>query len=331
MLRSKDDGSNANQYYVYLNVKKCFAYILLLMVSFAVAQTPITYTTKNGLPSNLVYDIVEDGNGFIWFATNRGIAKFDGKNFKVFTTKDGLPNNDTWLLETDAQGRVWFFSKSKYQGYVENDVLHVLKTENNEVINLAYVDKNYNPFILVSSGFTYEPVGTKLKIKSNIVRDPSYLSSIFEDYITGNQSIVLRNGPKMPTLYFKKDSLLTLDEDNNTINSFTLNTPLAYENSIRSNPITTGSGKFILCNKSGITQYDNDTKTVTTYPLSKTALQRYSRANRVYLSNNVTQISLNGFNYLFDATFNLKNKIDVQKIVPDVQKSFVDSRGHLWV
>ena len=71
--------------------------ILVLFCSWAISfsQEPIRYTTKQGLPSNHIYDIQEDVNGFIWFATNRGLVKYDGETFKTFTIKDGLPNNDT--------------------------------------------------------------------------------------------------------------------------------------------------------------------------------------------------------------------------------------------
>ena len=30
----------------------------------------------------------------MWFATENGLSRFDGKNFKTFTTKDGLPDNE---------------------------------------------------------------------------------------------------------------------------------------------------------------------------------------------------------------------------------------------
>ncbi|SDH36953.1 Signal transduction histidine kinase [Dyadobacter soli] len=42
------------------------------------------YTDESGLPQNSVYSIAEDELGYIWLATERGLARFDGKNFKVF-------------------------------------------------------------------------------------------------------------------------------------------------------------------------------------------------------------------------------------------------------
>lgn len=32
------------------------------------------YTTENGLPSNCVRDIVQDSDGFMWFATDGGLV-----------------------------------------------------------------------------------------------------------------------------------------------------------------------------------------------------------------------------------------------------------------
>lgn len=42
------------------------------------------YTDEDGLPQNSVYSIAKDELGYIWLSTERGLARFDGKNFKVF-------------------------------------------------------------------------------------------------------------------------------------------------------------------------------------------------------------------------------------------------------
>src|SRR5688572_8934661 len=44
-----------------------------------------TYDTRKGLSQNLVYDIVQDKKGFIWFGTDEGLNRFDGHEFKIFT------------------------------------------------------------------------------------------------------------------------------------------------------------------------------------------------------------------------------------------------------
>ncbi|HVW97864.1 MAG TPA: histidine kinase [Mucilaginibacter sp.] len=66
-----------------------------------------TYTTKDGLPSNYVYRVIEDDAGYLWVATEAGIARFDGKHFQVFTTRDGLPDNEVLEVVKEKNGRVW--------------------------------------------------------------------------------------------------------------------------------------------------------------------------------------------------------------------------------
>lgn len=46
------------------------------------------YDTSNGLPSNRVRDIVQDSDGFMWFATDGGLVRFDGNRSRVFVPED---------------------------------------------------------------------------------------------------------------------------------------------------------------------------------------------------------------------------------------------------
>lgn len=50
---------------------------------------------SDGLGHNSCWDISQDRNGNMWFASyGGGVSKFDGKKFTVFTTKDGLASNN---------------------------------------------------------------------------------------------------------------------------------------------------------------------------------------------------------------------------------------------
>lgn len=40
------------------------------------------YTTRNGLPSNSIRNCVQDNDGFLWIATESGLCRFDGDEFK---------------------------------------------------------------------------------------------------------------------------------------------------------------------------------------------------------------------------------------------------------
>lgn len=81
----------------------------------AFAQQPYGYNfnTEHGLPSSEVYDIIQDSRGWMWFCTDRGVSRYDGKEFKNFTATDGLTNNTVFKAIEDHIGRVWF---STYNG-----------------------------------------------------------------------------------------------------------------------------------------------------------------------------------------------------------------------
>lgn len=66
-------------------------------------------TTNDGLPSNAVYQVFQDSKKFIWFATDAGLARYDGDRFVYYSTKNGLNSNEVIRLAEDSHGRIWIF------------------------------------------------------------------------------------------------------------------------------------------------------------------------------------------------------------------------------
>lgn len=68
------------------------------------------YTSADGLPSNCIRDIMQDSCGFVWFATDGGLARFDGHEFKLFkpsTITDRL-HIDNYVSSLAQSGRyIW--------------------------------------------------------------------------------------------------------------------------------------------------------------------------------------------------------------------------------
>ena len=54
------------------------------------------YFVKDGLPTNNLSCILEDGSGMLWMSTSRGLSKLDpvANKFTNYSTADGLPGND---------------------------------------------------------------------------------------------------------------------------------------------------------------------------------------------------------------------------------------------
>ncbi len=66
------------------------------------------WNNKNGLTQNSVADIVQDKEGYLWLATEEGVLRFDGTNFKVFNRENtsGLHSSTFYDLAKSKQG-VW--------------------------------------------------------------------------------------------------------------------------------------------------------------------------------------------------------------------------------
>src|SRR5436190_6176036 len=81
-------------------------FLIIALHSHSQDYSFIRYDTRDGLAGSVVYDAIQDKEGFMWFATENGLSRFDGKNFKTFTTKDGLPDNEILKLFLDSKGRL---------------------------------------------------------------------------------------------------------------------------------------------------------------------------------------------------------------------------------
>lgn len=68
-------------------------------------------TSTDGLPQSFVSGIVQDRAGFIWIATREGLARYDGRRFKVFRHRvndpKSLASNIIATLYIDGDDQLW--------------------------------------------------------------------------------------------------------------------------------------------------------------------------------------------------------------------------------
>ncbi len=59
------------------------------------SETFSTYNSLNGLPNDVVYQIVDDNDGFLWLSTNSGLVQFDPRKgtFRNYRVTNGLKTN----------------------------------------------------------------------------------------------------------------------------------------------------------------------------------------------------------------------------------------------
>ncbi len=56
----------------------------------------LRFSTKDGLPNNVVYSVLPDASGKLWLSTNKGISRFDPlkSTFRNYDASDGLQNDE---------------------------------------------------------------------------------------------------------------------------------------------------------------------------------------------------------------------------------------------
>ena len=79
------------------DMKKMIIHFLLLVsllkLDSAIGQNPFRqlkmdhWNTKNGMPNDLILNVYQTKDGFIWTAGYTGLTRFDGINFTSFSTR----------------------------------------------------------------------------------------------------------------------------------------------------------------------------------------------------------------------------------------------------
>ncbi len=68
-----------------------------------------TWQTGSGLPQNTVHSILQTRDGFLWIATEGGLARFDGYQFLIFDSRNtvSLKSDNIRALLEDSGGTLW--------------------------------------------------------------------------------------------------------------------------------------------------------------------------------------------------------------------------------
>jgi ligand-binding sensor domain-containing protein len=83
--------------------------LLLLITCTGFSQTPFFqhyYLLRKNEPVQ-VNTVFQDNAGFMWFGTDRGLFRFDGRNYKRYTVTDSLPDNHVTAIAQDSAGTLW--------------------------------------------------------------------------------------------------------------------------------------------------------------------------------------------------------------------------------
>jgi signal transduction histidine kinase/DNA-binding response OmpR family regulator/ligand-binding sensor domain-containing protein len=128
----------------HLATIKKFVCVALICIHINVyAQAPLGYesiSATQGLSQGMVYDILQDKEGFIWVGTKDGLNRYDGYNFKVFTNDPynvkTLSSNSINKLFEDSKGRIWVGT--------ENEGLNIYDKKSGDFFRIVQGKKDAN-------------------------------------------------------------------------------------------------------------------------------------------------------------------------------------------
>ncbi len=118
--------------------------LFVLTTTWVDAQEPSykQITTRDGLPSNTIYSMCQDKEGYMWIGTGNGLTRYDGSTFKKY--KHPKFRDQDILVINNFYDRVWLFNMAGQVFFVENDSLHLFNPANlltNKTVIQLVIDK----------------------------------------------------------------------------------------------------------------------------------------------------------------------------------------------
>lgn len=279
-----------------------------------------TFSTNEGLPSNHIYDIVEDDNGFLWIATNNGVARFDGKYFYNYTVKNGLPSNDVLQVIKEKNGTIWancYNETPSYFDEINNQFITINKNENVNKISSALL----NYLVLPNKGIrfynsigSYDFIDKKIQ-KINFFNSLGYLFIDSKEVSFHSKQINIKTNLTEYKNYFSYKG--------KAIESFS-----EKSNSKIISRIFHSNNYYSFFTGNSIHRYSNFKQNPFSFTLDSITIPESNKWYK-FSANNLSIIANSGAIYIYDLrTLKLQTKIENKT---QTNCAFIDSHNNLWL
>ena len=107
----------------FIMMKKIKIFFLLFVALFPlISRGQMSFesfqqlTLDHGLSQSSVYSIIQDSKGYMWFGTQSGVNKYNGKTFQIIlhdlTDTNSLSDNWIYSMLEDPKGNIWIATRS---------------------------------------------------------------------------------------------------------------------------------------------------------------------------------------------------------------------------
>jgi signal transduction histidine kinase/ligand-binding sensor domain-containing protein len=111
-------------------------------------------TLFHGLPSDRVHAIAQTADGVMWFATDGGLAKYDGRRTQAITS-DGLPQGRVLSLKLDDDGALWIGTDSG-AARLANGKFDLVKETEGKVITAIITPQRNRAIMATENGVVFD-------------------------------------------------------------------------------------------------------------------------------------------------------------------------------
>jgi ligand-binding sensor domain-containing protein len=299
-------------------------YVLILTAAVCSGQSPYfqSYFPLRKNESVQINKIFQDHTGFIWFATNKGLFKHDGKNYQRFTVADSLPDNNVTALAEDSTGKIWIGHRNGQLAYFENGKIKKFITNegpaSGEISDILFDAKGNLWFSTLNDGLYYYTSDRLYRLDDVEGLPDLFIYDLIEDK-DGNIWAGTDGGAAKCILIEKKVKIEVLNYKNGLPDNIVKKLAIANDNTL-----------WLATEDAGILQYDQHSKKIT--PMIKSGWS-YGSVSDFVLKNNKVWISSPAMGlYVFDlSTQQIKlYSAQTQASFTSIRTLLADYEGNIW-
>lgn len=272
------------------------------------------WSVKDGLPQHTVNAITQTPDGYLWIATEGGLARFDGFTFRTFDRTDTpfLQSNRVRSLAVDKTGKLFIGMYENGIGYYHNGIFdHISKRSElpqGSVPSIAVDNNNVVWFVIARKGLFYYDGKQRIKKYDLGEKNNNSINQIFH---VNDNGIYLRHDNVI--LLLKENKIYEIYSDKNLINGS------IYRES--ENTIYISTNIHIIRIGEKIDKF----RIIDTF-------YNLNRSNLIELDNNNIIVSSNNKYFVVnDKKKKLVNKSEIFPVNAAVlNSSFVDADGNRW-
>ncbi|MFK7949210.1 MAG: histidine kinase [Saprospiraceae bacterium] len=189
---------------------KIYLIILFQLMVFGVIGQSVSYrtlTTDDGLPSNLIYQIQQDQEGFIWITTDNGIVRYDGRKFKVYNNEN-IKDKDIIGLLIDDENTIWFWNLRGQLFYIKNNKVHLASfiKKDDKLVEFKQDKKGDYWYFLQDGKLHHKLYKVNKNHKPILIQNQSNLESrIYANLIITDDNYAVATTVGLHNYYFKGD------------------------------------------------------------------------------------------------------------------------------